>query len=200
MEEFVSIETAATSTGITSRTIRYWVQAGKLPATSGKRGRLVRLGDVEALSALTGRAKPVPQVGETSAVATSADLSGNLSIALEQAMTNALVPLVERVAALERENGELRATVESMQGERNTAEATRASRMEFATVGFGIAAVFSAIGISFLGHGDRVLDFIGTTQLIVVVVLCLFLASAITRAGSKKSDKSHKATAAYTAR
>jgi len=41
--------------GIPERTLRNWVRAGKLPATEGPRGKLVRLGDVRGLAELTGR-------------------------------------------------------------------------------------------------------------------------------------------------
>lgn len=55
MDDYVTVDAAAISTGIAARTIRYWIANGKLTATAEKRGRLVRLGDVERIGAMTGR-------------------------------------------------------------------------------------------------------------------------------------------------
>jgi excisionase family DNA binding protein len=53
-DQYVTVGNAATATGVSERTLRYWIKSGKLPATGGKRGRLVRLADVEALADFTG--------------------------------------------------------------------------------------------------------------------------------------------------
>lgn len=52
---YVAVESAVKVAAISARTLRCWIASGELPATGGKRGRLVRLADVEALAALTGR-------------------------------------------------------------------------------------------------------------------------------------------------
>jgi hypothetical protein len=54
MENLVAVSVAARSTGKHSRTLRYWIQNGKLPATRGKGGMLVSLDDVRRIAALTG--------------------------------------------------------------------------------------------------------------------------------------------------
>ncbi len=54
-DEYLSVEMAGQVSGIPSRTLRRWVRAGRLPATEGPRGKLVRLGDALALAELTGR-------------------------------------------------------------------------------------------------------------------------------------------------
>jgi excisionase family DNA binding protein len=56
-EQYVTVGNAATATGISERTLRYWIKAGKLPATGGKRGRLVRLADVLMRELLAFRVK-----------------------------------------------------------------------------------------------------------------------------------------------
>ena len=54
-DEYLSVEMAGQVSGIPPRTLRRWVRAGRLPATEGPRGKLVRLGDALALAELTGR-------------------------------------------------------------------------------------------------------------------------------------------------
>lgn len=51
----VTVATAADLAGVPARTLRYWVETGKLPAIAGKHGRLVRLGDVREIVAMTGK-------------------------------------------------------------------------------------------------------------------------------------------------
>jgi excisionase family DNA binding protein len=53
--EFLSVESAGSALGVSSRTIRSWIAAGKLPAIAGHRGRLVRRADVLHIGVLTGR-------------------------------------------------------------------------------------------------------------------------------------------------
>ncbi len=71
MDDSVPVEIAAASTGISARTIRYWVAHGKLPATAAQRRKLVRLADVRHLAVLTGRASGNGAGHFTSAVATT---------------------------------------------------------------------------------------------------------------------------------
>ncbi len=54
-DEYLSVEMAGQVSGIPPRTLRRWVRAGRLPATEGPRGKLVRLGDALTLAELTGR-------------------------------------------------------------------------------------------------------------------------------------------------
>jgi hypothetical protein len=53
-EDYVTMASAADSAGIPVTTLRHWVDNGRLPATVGKRGRLVRLADVQHLVAMDG--------------------------------------------------------------------------------------------------------------------------------------------------
>jgi DNA-binding transcriptional MerR regulator len=54
-DALLPVESAGSVAGISPRTLRYWIKGGKLPATEGQRGKLVRLGDVLALAELTGK-------------------------------------------------------------------------------------------------------------------------------------------------
>lgn len=71
-----------TCAGVPARTLRYWVETGKLPAIAGKYGRLVRLGDVREIMAMTGKdghlGKSVAEVAAGKVTAT-ADFAGNLA-------------------------------------------------------------------------------------------------------------------------
>jgi DNA-binding transcriptional MerR regulator len=71
--QYVTVGIAARSAGIPERTLRAWINAGKLPATPGKRGRLVRLADVRDLAALTGR----DSAGQEDTTATATSAAGN---------------------------------------------------------------------------------------------------------------------------
>ncbi len=96
-EGFVSIESAARTTGISARTLRYWIATGKLTATAEKRGKRVSLADVERLGRMTGKVSgtavtPMATV-PTSAVAVSTDVTPAVDVAL----------MLERLDALYRE-------------------------------------------------------------------------------------------------
>ncbi len=54
-DEWVSATVAAASVGISARTLRYWMKAGKLPARETKQGRRVLLEDVRKIAEDTGR-------------------------------------------------------------------------------------------------------------------------------------------------
>ncbi len=80
--EHVTVATAADLAGVPARTLRYWVETGKLPAIAGKHGRLVRLGDVREIMAMTGKdgnlGNGLAAVAAGKVTAT-ADLAGNLA-------------------------------------------------------------------------------------------------------------------------
>ncbi len=57
MGEYISVEAAATATGISARTIRYWIVHGKLPATAEQGRKLVRLDDVRQIAIVSGRVR-----------------------------------------------------------------------------------------------------------------------------------------------
>ena len=50
-DEYVTMASAADIAGIPVKTLRHWVDSGRLAATAGQRGRLVRLADVRYLVA-----------------------------------------------------------------------------------------------------------------------------------------------------
>jgi hypothetical protein len=111
-DRLVSIRVAAESTGIAERTLRYWIQSGKLTATAGKRGKLVRLADVEAIATATGRhpASEDPagnfadgNSGNTAEVPTTDQTRQNL----EAIRDEGLQPLVDQIRDLERDRGRL---------------------------------------------------------------------------------------------
>jgi len=83
-DEFLPVESAGNLTGIPPRTLRYWIKGGKLPATEGPRGRLVKLADVLAIAELTGKVAPSirqaagnRQRPATSAETTAGNVAGN---------------------------------------------------------------------------------------------------------------------------
>ena len=57
-DEYVTMASAADIAGIPVTTLRQWVDSGRLPARVGKRGRLVRLADVQHLVAGDGTSSP----------------------------------------------------------------------------------------------------------------------------------------------
>ena len=59
-DELVSVEHAATLTGVPARTLRNWIAAGQLPAMAGPRSKLLRLGDVIEATASRGRSVGQP--------------------------------------------------------------------------------------------------------------------------------------------
>ncbi len=84
-DEYLSVEMAGQVSGIPPRTLRRWVRAGRLPATEGPRGKLVRLGDALALAELTGRqsATDRPSDGQSDNPATYAGhVTGHVSDSL----------------------------------------------------------------------------------------------------------------------
>jgi len=66
-DEYLPVESAGNVAGISPRTLRYWIKGGKLPATEGQRGKLVRLGDVLELAALTGKSAMLPAMNRQTA-------------------------------------------------------------------------------------------------------------------------------------
>jgi BMFP domain-containing protein YqiC len=96
-EGFVSIESAARTTGISARTLRYWISTGKRTATADKRVKRVSLADVERLGRMTGKVSstagtPMATV-PTSAVAVSSAITPAIDVAR----------MLERLDALYRE-------------------------------------------------------------------------------------------------
>jgi len=135
-DEYLPVESAGTVAGIPARTLRSWVRAGKLPATEGQRGKLVRLGDVLAIAEATGRlpASARQTTGNAGNPAGSADfvagsMAGKVGLdlavspsaraQLEAVRDEWLAPLVARNEELARENGRLGERLSSTERERD---------------------------------------------------------------------------------
>jgi len=125
--DLLAVGRAAAVTGISERTLRYWITTGKLTATAGSRGRRVRLSEVQRLAQITGRQSAI--LKDTADLAT--DSTGNTAEVLgtahdrmlardesyrqlETLRDTLLKPLIEqnermvdRIAELEREAGRL---------------------------------------------------------------------------------------------
>jgi hypothetical protein len=114
----LSVEAAGRAVGISPRTLRDWIVHGKLPATGGQRGKLVRLSDVMALvDAETARPAPLhaelagsgfgalEPVGADHCPPSSSPIDG----LFDELRDGVIWPLAERVEVLARENGRLAA-------------------------------------------------------------------------------------------
>lgn len=140
--EYLAVGNAAALAGIPERTLRYWITSGKLPATTGSRGKLVRLADVQRLAALAGRSAATTTPA-TAANGIAAEVAGDVAATLvpdqarqqlEAIRDEWLLPLVEQIRTLERENGRLEQERNTMQAQQEEAAATTARlRAELAT-------------------------------------------------------------------
>ena len=101
---FATVESAAALAGISARTLRYWIAAGKLPARSGKRGRLVRLSDVEQLAVLAGKLGGKGSLPADSAMAITGNIAESSALV---AIERQLAEYRELVDRMHRENLEL---------------------------------------------------------------------------------------------
>lgn len=93
-DELVAIGRAAKATGISERTLRYWIANGKLTATPGSRGRRVWLSEVRRLAELTGKTPatmnetPASTAGsagstaeaEATALSPAGDIAGSIEV------------------------------------------------------------------------------------------------------------------------
>ena len=148
--EYVTVEVAARLTGVPARTLRRWVAAGKVPVVAGDRGSLVRLENVRAIAAMTGR--PAATAGHQAATPSAAGhMTGHaaadadevldddpLTVAAHVAVSPAasaqlaairdewLRPLVERIEAQAQEIGRLRAEGEAAERRASEADARAA--------------------------------------------------------------------------
>jgi len=141
--DYISVEDAGKLLSVSSRTVRNWIVAGKLPAISGKRGRLVSRADVLRIGTLTGKVpKTVESVSlsDESSDRSSAELPEERSVMsaatardqLEAIRDEWLAPLIDRIGELEREAGRLTAEREHAQRQAEIAtlerEAVKAER------------------------------------------------------------------------
>jgi hypothetical protein len=118
-DDQLSVEAAGKVVGISPRTLRSWIVHGKLPATGGQRGKLVRLADVIAVAREESGDSPHPHDdhgngfgAHGSGVAllkTAAAPPNPFEGFLEELRDGVIWPLAERVEVLARENGRLAA-------------------------------------------------------------------------------------------
>jgi hypothetical protein len=125
-EDYVSVEAAGRTVGVSPRTVREWILQGKLSAFGSRRGKVVRLADVVAIAG-TAEYHPAsvqsPDEDKALVAAPPAEQSGIEGI-LEELRDGVLWPLAERVELLARENGRLAA-------ERDAAVARAAADLAF---------------------------------------------------------------------
>ena len=136
-DAMLPVESAGRLAGIPPRTLRSWVRAGKLPATEGQRGRLVRLGDVLAIAEVTGRPRASrrqtagshPQAfGPATSAGNPATLPAIVEAqraSLEAIRDEWIRPLVDDLRAAERAIGRLEAEREQATVARAAAELER---------------------------------------------------------------------------
>jgi hypothetical protein len=118
-DDQLSVEAAGKVVGISPRTLRSWIVHGKLPATGGQRGKLVRLADViavareESVTHLSvsdrGPNGSGPAGSELMAPDSSASSRNPFDGLLEELRDGVIWPLAERVEVLARENSRLAA-------------------------------------------------------------------------------------------
>ena len=142
--EYVPVEVAGRLAGISPRTLRHWIRGGKLPAVAGKRGNLVKLGDVRQLADVTGKSAgngpAAPGNSATSADGNAdtppvaASLPAGVSDAarrqLDLLRDEWLLPLVDRIADLERRGGRLEAERDQARAEADRLRAEVAALLE----------------------------------------------------------------------
>lgn len=125
-KDYVSVETAGRTVGVSPRTVREWILQGKLPAFGSRRGKVVRLADVVAVAEASDAlpvAGPDTAGEDTLAAVRPAETLGIEGI-LDELRDGVLWPLAERVELLARENGRLAA-------ERDAAVARAAADLAF---------------------------------------------------------------------
>lgn len=123
--EYVTVESASHMTGVPPRTLRRWVQDGKVAAITGQRGKLIRLGDVRTIAQLTGRTVGQPATAEESAGQVTEDLpaiSPAASAQLAAIRDEWLRPLVDQVAELSKDLGRVTAERDALRAQLEQAQ------------------------------------------------------------------------------
>lgn len=136
--KYVAIKVASEASGVPGRTLRHWVVRGKVAAINGHAGKLVRLDDVMRLASLSGKVngkldrdatngggkdgKVAGHVATNSANAVATSPNSQLAAVMDEWV----LPLVNRIGILERENGMLTAERNTLQERLATLEAAPA--------------------------------------------------------------------------
>jgi hypothetical protein len=103
---YATVKIAAAITGVSARTIRYWITSGKLPAVAGDSGKLVLLADVERLAGHRRQADGNGNVAEPSTVATAGDGATQQLEAIRDTLIKPHLETIERQAATIAEQAE----------------------------------------------------------------------------------------------
>ena len=117
---YATVKIAAAVTGVSDRTIRYWITSGKLPAVAGDSGKLVLLADVERLAGHRRQADGNGNLAEPVAVATADDGATHQLEVIRDTLIKPHLELIERQAATIAEQAE---TVGKLTAERDALQA-----------------------------------------------------------------------------
>jgi len=119
---YATVKIPAAVTGVSARTIRYWITSGKLPAVAGDSGKLVLLADVERLAGHRRQADGNGNVAEPVAVATAGDGATQQLEVIRDTLIKPHLEMIERQAATIAEHAE---TVGRVTAERDQAQHDR---------------------------------------------------------------------------
>lgn len=123
---YVAIKVASEASGVPGRTLRHWVVRGKVAVINGHAGKLVRLDDVMRLAAMVGKidGNATTEDGKDGKIAeyVATGVATSPRAQLTAVMDEWVLPLVERIGSLERENGMLTAERDALQRRIETLE------------------------------------------------------------------------------
>jgi len=118
---YATVKIAAAVTGVSARTIRYWITSGKLPAVAGDSGKLVLLADVERLAGHRRQADGNGNPAEPGAVATAGDGATHQLEVIRDTLIKPHLETIERQTATIAKQAETigRVTAERDQAQRD---------------------------------------------------------------------------------
>jgi excisionase family DNA binding protein len=132
----VTTEDAARLAGVSVRTIRRWIQHGHLPAVESDRGKLVSPADIPEARTRAGRGHGHGHILATNGhdrghnnmtadtdTAMTAPALSSATAQMEAIRDQWLLPLVDRIGSLERENGRLEQERDQVTRERDALRA-----------------------------------------------------------------------------
>jgi excisionase family DNA binding protein len=139
----VTTEDAARLAGVSVRTVRRWIQHGHLPAVESDRGKLVSPADIPEAQKRAGRGHDRGHIRapnghdrghDNTATATDTAMTApalsSATAQMEAIRDQWLMPLVDRIGALERENGRLEQERDQVTRERDALRAELAGVMK----------------------------------------------------------------------
>jgi len=117
---YATVKIAAATTGVSARTIRYWITSGKLPAVAGSSGKLVLLADVERLAGHRRQPDGNGNLAEPVATATTTDVAAHQLEVIRDTLIKPHLETIERQAATIAKQAE---TVGKLTAERDALQA-----------------------------------------------------------------------------